>query len=522
MEAVNSAVSINARPKEASEATPLLRGDDDVESSSSSPSQQPQTSLNAALSNLVLSVLGAGQLSLPHAFRELGLAGGTLSLLFLAALSVHSLRCLGVAADVGTRAASYAELAERTLGRSMRRVLDFLQVVYAWGGAISFMIILKQELGYLVGVLGLAGGGGSGGGGGGSGGGDGSGAAALAVLSAAFLWPLSSLRNVAMLKTLSPLGCLAAVFITATIVAVAPWGGMAGSTLGSREDNGGEGGGGYGGGVLRTCAGPAGGVAPADAPDPGTLQLWPASVRRALAALPLLAFALNSSWSYIPILSTMRGRQHAWPTRAKLAVLAKGFILLNYLPLAGVGYALFCADTDANVLENLGAFVPAADGWRGALVLAARAGLALQLSLALPLRFHVARDCVLDVLLAGRGGGKGKGKGKGKGGFAKGHAPFAYRCAAALLLVGSAAAIASTELPLDTAIGLTSAIAASSIIYIVPSLVDLRGAALADGTPAPRRPWRELSARNAASLLSLAVGAVVLVTGTITNLTPQG
>ena len=35
----------------------------------------------------------------------------------------------------------------------VRRVLDFLQVVYAWGGAISFMIILKQELGFLVGMV---------------------------------------------------------------------------------------------------------------------------------------------------------------------------------------------------------------------------------------------------------------------------------------------------------------------------------------------------------------------------------
>jgi hypothetical protein len=142
------------------------------------------------------------------------------------------------------------------------------------------------------------------------------------------------------------------------------------------------------------------------------------------------------------------------------------------------------------------------------MVFAARSALTVQLSLALPLRFQVARSVAVASLpsLSRRWSGGGGG------------GPSRLRdTIASFLLVGGAAGVAATPLPLATAIGITSAIAASSIIYIVPSLVDLRGVGGGGGGGG-----RGGLARKCASYLSLVVGGVVLVFGTIFSITGGG
>jgi hypothetical protein len=299
----------------------------------------PTVSFGGALGNLVLSVLGAGQLSLPYAFGELGLLGGIISMLSFALIGLHSLRALGDAAEVAVargKGGSYAELAEQSLGKFVRRLLDFFQFIYAWGGAVSFLIILKQEGGYLLTRAGMS-----------PDGGFPPGQAALLILSVCFIWPLSSLDDLSRLKRFSPLGCFCAVFITATVCAVAPWGSSPAVSSSFPDGGGGGGGGGSGGGVLDVCAGPVG-SAPGAVPA-GGLKLWPQTIGAALAAFPLLSFALNSSWAFVPILATFEGKAHSGP-RARLSLTATGIIILNYLLVSGPGacerpflkYLLWC------------------------------------------------------------------------------------------------------------------------------------------------------------------------------------
>jgi len=441
-------------------------------------------SLFSGLSNILLSVLGAGQLTLPYALEELGWVAGLGFLGLFVVLGVHSLHSLahhsirvksgcgallprGAPAPGAKQAescGSYAELAVEVLGPGAKVLCDVLLAAYAWGGAVSFMVILKGELAYLLARAA------------GRQGGEGAplpAGALLAILSAVVIWPLSARRDPGALRRFSPLGCIAALLITAVVLASARWEAGASSLLG----------------VLDACSGPAGSAGPPA--GAGAPRRWPKSFMSAAAALPLLSFALNSSWAFLPILAGLR---HKSPRRVSALIWAGSLAIgVDYALLALVGYASFCGATDANILISLGDSLPlggrAGHGWHAVTVLVARAALAVQLTLALPLRFFVARS----VLPAGPQGRRWP------------------RWGLAGLLVASAAGLAATPLPLAVAIGFTSSICASVIIYILPAVIDLKSGA----EPGARRAG---TLRRALSALSLPVGLFVLVAGALANL----
>jgi len=77
-------------------------------------------------------------------------------------------------------------------------------------------------------------------------------------------------------------------------------------------------------------------------------------------------------------------------------------------------------------------------------------------------------------------------------------------------LYASAFLLAITDLPLETAIGVTSAVCASMIIYIVPSVVDLK---LRAKIPPEKRAFR-----TCAALVSILVGCAAFAFGTYATL----
>jgi len=302
-------------------------------------------------------------------------------------------------------------------------------------------------------------------------------ALALAIL------PLSSLQDVSPLKRLSPMGCVSAVFITFVVLFSVPW---------SRD-------GGFAGADV--CEGPSGSTQSWDASgDHGTgglgqLRMWPKSFTAVAAALPLLSFALNSSWAYVPILCSLSNRTS--PTfgicRADLLIwMSNAIIFLNYVLLAVYGYVMFCDQTHPNILDSFRDrdHVRMDDSDQASavvgLVRTAQAALSVQLTFALPMRFFVARRSI---------GGQDQGQ--------------LQRFALSAALVGSAAVLAILPLKLQTVMGVTSSICASMIIYILPAVVDLFW----------RLPTQWSSFRLAASMLSMAVGVFVLCGGLIANIT---
>jgi len=405
------------------------------------------SSLKSTASNMVLTVLGAGQLTLPYAMSQLGLAAGIVSLLVFALLSAHSCWTLSLhtlrpkwAKESGL--ASYSELVAGVLGRPGELVCTCVAAIYAWGGGIGFLMILKGELGYVAerfgareAVLGLD-----------------TGLLLMLLVSCLVLWPLSSMHDVSRLKIFSPLACLAAVFILVVVLLCTPWG-------------------------DEPCSGPADSIAPPE--HSGSIKWFPESLKDVAMAVPLLAFALNSSWAFINIFTTLE--QKTTKRTAKLIGLSNLIIFAQYLLLSSSGYYTFCESISQNVLDVLGGHVKVRT-WRGGLVCVARAALALQLSIGLPMRFIVTRDALAREL------------------------SLPKRMCASGFILGSAVALAATGLSLAFVLGVVSSICASLIIYILPAIIDL--ASDLEGTQ-----------RKALSMTSLGVGLFVMVGGLAANLT---
>jgi amino acid permease len=441
------------------DASPLLLDAGEVTCEADSPSKlHPSVkhvcslSLGSCVANLVLAVLGAGQLVLPYAMGQLGLGFGICALVIFTALSAHSCYTLSVyelhfTAGAPVCIESYAELVVRMLGTAGSKVCTVLLALYAWGGALSFMVILKGELASLSGLPE---------------------ATCLITLGTVLLWPLSSAEDLSALKATSPLGCAAAVFITAVVLLSTQWTGEA--PLGARF-----------------CHGPSCRLDTDHASAEASLSIewWPSSFLEAAAALPLLSFALNSSWAYIPILCTLKGRSS--PVRyASLITISNLIILANYLLIAAYGYGMFCGRVAANILDSLGATADPSTAV-GFLVLLARVALSVQLSLALPMRFFVTRRTV---------GGQVTG--------------LAGRIALSAALVGSATLLAILPLSLAMVLSVVSSVCASMIIYILPALLDLKFR-IAD-------PLLPRGLRLCCSVVSLLVGCFVLVGGLAGNL----
>lgn len=410
------------------------------------PAHVGSATLFGATTNIVLAVLGAGQLTLPYAMKELGWIFGLGTFSVFTLLTTHSLHTMSVYSrhfkpKHSDCIDSYAEQVVRVLNAPGKFICVALLAIYAWGGALSFLVILKGELGYLARVVGFDGG---------------MGCPLMIAVATFVIWPLSSLEDVSMLKKVSPLGCAAAIFITVVVLLCTPWNGDVP----------------FG---VESCSGPSN---IEGAMDAGTLQRWPKSFLSIAATVPLLSFALNATWAYVPVLCTLETRT---PARVTSLIGGSMFVIVsNYLFIAIYGYATFCGAVKPNILDSLGDWVPFAS-FQGKMVLLAKAMLSVQLTLALPMRFFVARKSV----------------------FGEAMAP-STRWFVSGLSVFCAAALAVLPLPLNAVMGVTSSICASMIIYILPAVIDLK----------LQLPGL---ARKMLSAVSLPIGIFVLLAGTAAN-----
>jgi len=412
------------------------------------PSHVGSAFLFGATANVVLAVLGAGQLTLPYAMRELGWVFGLATFALFTLLTVHSLHTLSVLSLHFTPRPtdcinSYSEHVVRVLGIPGQHICTGLLALYAWGGALSFLVILRDELGFLGRRAGLP---------------ASCGPVLMIVCACLIIWPLSSLKDVSRLKKVSPMGCCAAIFIVAVVLTCVTW--NADEPFG-----------------MESCVGPVG--ISGELEGAGELQRWPRSFMAIAASVPLLSFALNASWAYVPVLCTLQARS---PARAALLIGgAMSGIVVNYLLISVYGYATFCDLTSPNILDSLGRWV-ADTSFRGLMVLLAKLMLSVQLTLALPMRFFVTRRSLLGDAMG----------------------PV-QRWLASGVFVAAAAALATLPLQLNMVMGITSSICASMIIYILPSFIDLK----------LQLPG---FARKVLSAVSLPIGCFVLVAGTVANL----
>ena len=210
---------------------------------------------------------------------RLGLAFG-LALLFVfalvAAYSSELLRALTLVTGAGT----YGEVLARIIGPRWKRACDAVVVLYAWGTAVGYLLIVKEQLHRVAAFFD---------------GGDGplpweeNKSALLVVVAALVVFPLSVLRDLSALKYTSALGAVAAAYIVTIVSFYAPWDRPGSGDDASRHAVV------FG---IRACAATSSNGA-------ASLALWPASATSALTAVPMLSFALNSGWAFVPIVSQL-------------------------------------------------------------------------------------------------------------------------------------------------------------------------------------------------------------------------
>eukprot|EP00192_Tetraselmis_astigmatica_P003830 CAMPEP_0117659378 /NCGR_PEP_ID=MMETSP0804-20121206/6401_1 /TAXON_ID=1074897 /ORGANISM="Tetraselmis astigmatica, Strain CCMP880" /LENGTH=541 /DNA_ID=CAMNT_0005466033 /DNA_START=40 /DNA_END=1665 /DNA_ORIENTATION=+ len=416
-------------------------------------------SLSSTVATLCIGVLGTGQLALPYAVSLMGVAVGMAALALMGCVAVTTLYMLAECRQA-TRSGNYGEVLHKVLGPGFANVANFLLALYAWGGGVTFMMILGIELeavvrdtagpaapswgpsGYLLAAV------------------------ALCVL------PLSCCRHLDSLRFTSTMGACAALYITAVVVGEAAWPAFASGASAAQCH-----------GALPACVpeGPqchedTNPMLAAGAPlleahlwpvlmflgDNSTastaakFRLWPGDgdlswfhvLFNVTSGLAMFGFALNSHWCFVPVMAAMKA-----PTpRRTTALIASSqtVVLLNYLLISFSGYFSFCNDTKDDILQNLG---------KSPAVILARAMLVAQLCFALPLRFSVTRGIVKRFMF-------------GQSSDASHHPDhsLASHILLTVAVVGSAAATAASASSISLAMSLASTVCASAICYVFPAM----------------------------------------------------
>jgi sodium-coupled neutral amino acid transporter 7/8 len=103
---------------------------------------------------LLSATLGAGCLAFPFAFKESGILLGFGMMALAAVAAFYSIHLLVICAEA-TNKHSYEELARYTFGRWVEVVLDVAIIVFTWGSAVAYLVIIGDTLPPLAELIGI-------------------------------------------------------------------------------------------------------------------------------------------------------------------------------------------------------------------------------------------------------------------------------------------------------------------------------------------------------------------------------
>lgn len=358
-----------------------------------------KNSVFVSCANLVMSILGPGQLTLPYCLHQLGLISGVVLIAVFALMSVHSMAALS-SCSKQVAATSYKETIECILGGRAKVVLDVIILLYIWGGNVAYFVIVKTQLGILAKAVNL----------------DVPATVLLAIVVAGFVFPLTLVRTI---KFTSILGVCASMWIIVVVAICAPW---------------------VNGGIDACSA-----AAPQD--PPLAVEPWPASFLNIASAVPLVAFAFNGNWAYLSVYSNLESQSPAHTSMLILGTI--GTLCCGYAAISLCGYLSYCGDTSSNILDSL----EHQQGWRGTLVTVARAALVLQLCLQMPIRFNVASSIAMPP---------------------PHNISWREHAGLTAALLVTSAGLAELPVKMHVALGITSAVCASSMLFVFPALCEMR------------------------------------------------
>lgn len=111
----------------------------------------PKSSVPGAAFNLINAIVGAGIVGMPFAIQQCSLVLGVGMILFFAMVTLKTVRLLIETAkhvDVST----YERLAEVSFGKRGFTVISLAMFVMSYGAMVGYMMIIKNNLSYLLGV----------------------------------------------------------------------------------------------------------------------------------------------------------------------------------------------------------------------------------------------------------------------------------------------------------------------------------------------------------------------------------
>ncbi|KAA0161209.1 hypothetical protein FNF28_05158 [Cafeteria roenbergensis] len=301
--------------------------------------------------NFINSIIGAGVISLPFAFREAGFVAGVILLFVMAALTYYSVTLL-VNLGVAARVLNYEMLARAALGRCGFVSVLIFQFLFAYGAMVAYLIITSDTLTVVIahwaGLSEIS-----------------FGLRAGVILAAAtgIVLPLSCVRNMASLGWSSLASLVAVAWILVFTVLRAFTGGSDGA-------------------AGSTSHGAAAGEDWFTWLDPD--RFW--------GAVSIVAFAFVCHHSSMLVYNSLENPTRSrWETTTRISV---GTAALCSLVLATAGFASFGPDVKANLLNSFSSTDEMAN--------ATRVLFAATMVLTFPLEMYVTRHC-LFVLMAGAG-----------------------------------------------------------------------------------------------------------------------
>ncbi|KAL7535237.1 hypothetical protein ACHAXR_006369 [Thalassiosira sp. AJA248-18] len=112
-----------------------------------------KSTLIGCTANLITAIVGAGIVGIPYAMRETGLVAGWVLILISGIFGCKSLLLL-VEMAKHVDAASYEILTETVFGQTGWVVCNVMMFVMSWGPMLSYLILVKQTLGKVLGYPG--------------------------------------------------------------------------------------------------------------------------------------------------------------------------------------------------------------------------------------------------------------------------------------------------------------------------------------------------------------------------------
>jgi solute carrier family 38 (sodium-coupled neutral amino acid transporter), member 11 len=120
-------------------------GDEDVHSWAEEERRRPKSGLRSAFMNMANSIIGAGIIGQPYAFRQAGLLAGVILLVGLTAVVDWTIRLIVINSKL-SGSNSFQGTVEHCFGRTGLIAISIAQWAFAFGGMVAFGVIVGDSI----------------------------------------------------------------------------------------------------------------------------------------------------------------------------------------------------------------------------------------------------------------------------------------------------------------------------------------------------------------------------------------